>query len=78
MCSSDLAKNKLLLSDVEFEVTADKIKKRLTESSCSIEELMQLMHPMEPEQVFKVIDWLLDHAKISYLGTDKLQWMADN
>ena len=77
-CDNCLAKNKLLLSDVEFEVTADKIKKRLTESSCSIEELMQLMHPMEPEQVFKVIDWLLDHAKITYLGTDKLQWMADN
>ena len=73
-CDICLERNKIELSDLEFESVLEVIKPILQEKAKTIEELVELITEAPEDKVLKVIQWLLDAEKIRYDDIEKLHW----
>ena len=73
-CDICLERNKIELSDLEFESVLEIIKPILVEEAKTIEELVELITGPPEDKVLKVIQWLLDAEKIRYDDIEKLHW----
>jgi len=73
-CDVCIGRNKLNLSELEFDTVLDKIKPVLRENALSVDELIKSVGIGDKDKIIEVIQWLLDNGKI-YSDTDnKLRW----
>jgi ATP-dependent DNA helicase RecQ len=74
-CDVCIERNKVELSELEFDTMLDQIKPLLKQKPCSLNELVDRIPKANEDQVIKVIQWLLDNGKIKYEKSRKLSWI---
>ena len=74
VCDVCLERNKLELSDVEFTLVSDQIKKILTEKQLPITQLINQIEGMRDDKIIKVIQWLTDNGKLKTNEENLLEW----
>ncbi|MDD5570158.1 MAG: RecQ family ATP-dependent DNA helicase, partial [Bacteroidales bacterium] len=74
MCDVCEKRNKLELSQIEFDNVVEQIKPGLKLESLSIEEIVAKVKGAKEDKVIKVIQWLLDNGKVYYDEENKLKW----
>ena len=72
-CDVCTGRNKIDLSQQEFDKVLEQIKPILKEQNCSLRELVFQIKNVDEERVIKVIRWLMDINKITQFG-DVLIW----
>ena len=73
-CDVCIERNKIEMSELEFDSVLKYIKPTLTEEACTIEELTNLAKGIHADKVIKVVQWLLDNDKVVYDADKKIQW----
>ncbi|MEI6348449.1 MAG: ATP-dependent DNA helicase RecQ [Bacteroidota bacterium] len=73
-CDVCLQRNKLDLSEYEFDEIEKVIKPVLKEKSLSLEELIDEIDHLNDQKIIKVINWLIDNNKIDVTDNQKLYW----
>ena len=73
VCDVCRQRNELGLSNYEFDQILEKIKLELSEESLELDKLVDITG-FQKEKSVKVIQWLLDHGKITYNKHNKLKW----
>lgn len=63
-CDVCVERNKMELSELEFDIVLSKIKPVLLEKTCTVQELVAVVENVNEDKVIKVIQWLLDNEKI--------------
>jgi ATP-dependent DNA helicase RecQ len=71
-CDVCIARNELNISKYEFDSISEQIKKIIAKP-CFYEELLQQIEG-KPDNVVKVIRWLLENEKISYRVDNRMEW----
>lgn len=71
-CDVCMERNELNVSKYEFDTISDQIKKTLLEP-CFYEELLARIDG-KPENVLKIIRWLLENEKIVYRVDNRMEW----
>lgn len=74
VCDVCLERNKLELSDVEFSLVSDKIKKILSEEAFPITQLINKIDGIRDDKIIKVIQWLTDNKKLVTNDENLLEW----
>ncbi|HVA98774.1 MAG TPA: ATP-dependent DNA helicase RecQ, partial [Bacteroidia bacterium] len=74
ICDVCIERNKLDLSDLEFETIKDALKKELLQHELLLNELVNSVKNYRDDKVIKVIQWLLDNDKLAYNHQNKLHW----
>jgi len=72
-CDVCIGRNKVDLSQLEFDKVLNQIKPILKKQNCSLQELVFQVKNVDSERVIKVIRWLMDSGKITQFG-DVLIW----
>ncbi|MGM0612235.1 MAG: RecQ family ATP-dependent DNA helicase [Bacteroidota bacterium] len=67
-CDVCRQRNKLNLSEYEFDLVLERIKPELDQKSLTLEEIVKIADINNENKVLKVLQWLLDHNKISKDG----------
>ncbi len=67
-------RNKLELSEYEFDIVLKQIKPLLQAKSCTIEELAAGLPGIEDDNIIKVIQYLLDNDKVTIDKNKMLKW----
>jgi ATP-dependent DNA helicase RecQ len=73
-CDVCIERNKVDLSELEFNTILNKIKPLLQDRSLFIKELYEKMETANEDKTIKVIQWLLDNNKIIYDKSQRLKW----
>ena len=73
-CDVCIERNKIELSELEFDTVLDQIKPLLRERPRSLKELAAEVKGANEEKIIKVVQWLLDNDKITYDKTRNLSW----
>jgi len=73
-CDVCMERNKLELSDYEFEFVLNQIKPLLLQKACALEEVITTVKDAGEDMVIKVIQWLFDNDKITYDENNLLKW----
>ncbi len=73
-CDVCIERNKIELSELEFDTVVKKIKPALLESPVTIEEIASFIPDVNDDKIIKVVQWLLDNDKLNYDSQQKLQW----
>ncbi|MBI5541673.1 MAG: RecQ family ATP-dependent DNA helicase [Bacteroidia bacterium] len=73
VCDVCRQRNELGLSNFEFDNILEKIKQALSAESFELNDLVE-KSDYPKEKTVKVIQWLLDHGKISYNKHNRLKW----
>jgi ATP-dependent DNA helicase RecQ len=73
-CDVCIERNKIELSELEFDTVIKQIKPTLHEKSLTIEEIAALVPNVNQDKVIKVVQWLLDNDKLHYDSQRKLIW----
>jgi len=73
-CDVCIERNKIELSELEFDTVLEKIKPLLKQQPRSIKELADEVKGVNEDKIIKVIQWLLDNDKIMYNKTLDLSW----
>lgn len=73
-CDVCVERNKIELSELEFDIVLKQIKPILMEKPCSLEELAGLVKNVNEDKIIKVVQWLLDNDKLFYDQQKKLSW----
>ena len=76
ICDVCLDRNRLELSQLEFDEVLNTIKPIITEDLVTIEELMEHIEANSEERTIKVIQWLIDNKKLKYDQEECLQWIT--
>jgi len=71
-CDVCIARNELDISKYEFDTISEQIKKVLAEP-CFQEELLGRIEG-KPENVVKIVRWLLENEKIVYRVDNRMEW----
>lgn len=71
-CDVCMERNELNVSKYEFDITTERIKKILLEP-CFYEELLARVEG-KPENVVKIVRWLLENEKIVYRVDNRMEW----
>ncbi len=71
-CDVCMARNELNVSKYEFDTISEQIKKVLLEP-CFYEELLELTGG-KPDDVIKIVRWLLENEKIVYRVDNRMEW----
>ncbi|MEI8114649.1 MAG: RecQ family ATP-dependent DNA helicase [Bacteroidia bacterium] len=71
-CDVCLERNELNISKYEFDTVSEQIKKVLTEP-CFYQELLARIEG-KPENVLKIVRWLLENEKIVYRVDNRMEW----
>ncbi|HTB31402.1 MAG TPA: RecQ family zinc-binding domain-containing protein, partial [Bacteroidia bacterium] len=74
ICDVCLERNKLELSDLEFETVAEQLKASLQKQSLSLSDLVHSVHQIREDKVLKTVQWLIDNSKLSYNDDNLLEW----
>jgi ATP-dependent DNA helicase RecQ len=75
-CDVCIERNKIELSELDFDRVLDSVKPLLQENAYSLEELAKKLENMNEDKMIKVIQWLLDNDKIIYDSEQKLRWKS--
>jgi ATP-dependent DNA helicase RecQ len=73
-CDVCLQRNKLDLSEYEFDEIEKVIKPVLKEKSLSLEELIDEIDHLNDQKIIKVVNWLIDNNKIDVTDNQNLHW----
>jgi ATP-dependent DNA helicase RecQ len=73
-CDVCLKRNKLELSELEFDIVLNQIKPLLKVKSFTPEELSEQIRGVNDDSLINVITWLLDNDKIFYDKERRLRW----
>ena len=71
-CDVCLHRNELNISTYEFDIISAQVEKVL-EQPCFYEELLQQVEG-NPDNVVKIVRWLLENEKISYRVDNQMEW----
>ena len=71
-CDVCLHRNELNISTYEFDIISAQVEKVL-EQPCFYEELLQQVEG-NPDNVVKIVRWLLENEKISYRIDNQMEW----
>ena len=74
VCDYCLKRNKLEISDFEFETIEAQIRMTLVDHTLELNELVNHIREAKQEKSLKVIGWLIDNEKISYAKGNLLKW----
>ncbi len=74
ICDFCLERNKLELSNLEFENVTGQVKDILARNPLSLSELVDAVKNSSEDKTIKVIQWLIDNEKIIQDGHHKLNW----
>ena len=74
ICDFCLERNKLELSNLEFENISGQIKKLLSGNSLSLTEVVNSVKNSTEDKTLKVIQWLIDNKKLVSDNSNKLMW----
>ena len=73
-CDVCLRRNKLKLSELEFDLVLEQIKPLLKEKPYKPEELFLKIHDVDDDKLSAVVMWLLDNGKVYYDTDQRLKW----
>jgi ATP-dependent DNA helicase RecQ len=73
-CDVCIERNKIELSELEFDTILNQIKPFLMAGPLTVEETTQLVRNVNEDKVIKVIQWLLDNEKVVYDKERRLTW----
>jgi ATP-dependent DNA helicase RecQ len=73
-CDVCIERNKIELSELEFDTILNKIKPLLQDRPLFIKEISEKMETTNEDKTIKVIQWLLDNNKIVYDESQRLVW----
>ncbi len=73
-CDVCLKRNEVGLSEYEFDLVVEAVKKVLSKERLSLEQLVE-QTGLPPEKSLKVIEWLIDHNKIKRGQDLRLEWV---
>ena len=73
-CDVCIERNKIELSELEFDTVVKRIKPILIDKPLTIEEIAVLVPNVNDDKIIKVVQWLLDNDKLIYNSHQKLQW----
>lgn len=76
-CDVCIERNKIALSELEFDTVLEQIKPLLMEKSLSIRELADQVNDASEDNIIKVVQWLLDNNKVTYDRARRLSWHRD-
>lgn len=71
-CDVCIERNKIELSEMEFDSIREQIKQILNEKPCQVNEIALQLNNISAEKVIKVIQWLLDNNQVADSGQGKL------
>jgi len=74
VCDYCLRRNKLGISDFEFETIQDQVKMTLVSHSLELSDLVSHIKEAKQDKSIKVIEWLIDNERISYSQGNLLKW----
>jgi ATP-dependent DNA helicase RecQ len=74
ICDICLERNKLELSNLEFESVSEQIKKNIEKEPLALIDLVNSVKNSSEDKTIKVIQWLIDSGKLFYNEEDKLVW----
>src|SRR6185312_15994965 len=74
ICDVCIERNKLELSDLEFENIASQLKETLQKKSMPLTELVHSVHQTREDKTLKTVQWLIDNGKLQYDDDNKLVW----
>ncbi len=74
-CDFCIERNKVSLSEFEFDLFVEKIKPLLKDRHMLIEDLIDAA-AMDDEKILRVVEWLLDNDKIKYDVHKRLFWYS--
>ncbi len=74
ICDFCLQRNKLDLSNLEFETVAEQLKSILFKKPVAFKELVNSVKNSKEDKTIKVIQWLIDNEKLIYDEENKLSW----
>lgn len=73
-CDICLQRNKLEMSEYEFDSITNEIKPLLRKQPLTVDELIEKFDHLNDQKIIKVINWLIDNQKIIYSDDGKLIW----
>ncbi|MCB2221971.1 MAG: RecQ family ATP-dependent DNA helicase [Bacteroidetes bacterium] len=73
-CDVCIERNKIELSELEFDTVLEQVKPLLSEQALTIKELAEKVKGANENQIIKVIQWLLDNNKVRYDAARRLTW----
>jgi len=74
ICDFCLERNKLELSNLEFETVTEQVKDNLAKTPLALRELVDSVKNSKEDKTIKVIQWLIDNEKLVYDPDNKLLW----
>lgn len=74
VCDFCLERNKLELSNLEFERVTDQLKKNLSHNSLPLSDLINSVKNSSEDKTIKVVQWLIENEKLVYSEENKLHW----
>ena len=75
ICDRCLERNKLPVTNLEFEQITEQIKDILLERPMLMHQLIPLIIGVKESETIKVIQWLIDNGKVREVGEQKLSWI---
>ena len=77
-CDVCIQRNKIELTDLDFNSILKEIKPILLTKPCSLEELVELASSVNDDKVIRAIQWLLDNDKITMNPDRKYYWKMED
>jgi len=74
VCDFCLERNKLELSNLEFETVAGQVKELVQNKPLALIELVNNVKNSQEDKTIKVVQWLVDNEKLKYTEDNKLTW----
>lgn len=73
-CDVCIERNKIELSELEFDTVLNQIKPLLQKQPLPLRELAENVKGASEDKIIKVVQWLLDNEKITYDKSRRLSW----
>lgn len=74
VCDFCLERNKLELSNLEFETVAGQVKDLVSKKALPLVDLVNSVKNSREDKTIKVVQWLVDNEKLVYDEENKLAW----
>ncbi len=74
ICDVCIERNKLELSDLEFQTVAEQLKTALHKEPLLLSDLIRSVTQVREDKILKTVQWLIDNDKLSYTDDNLLEW----
>ena len=74
ICDVCLRRNKLEVSDIEFENIIEQLKNSLSEKRIPFNQLLTEVHGVNEEKLLHTLRWLIDQNMITENESHQFQW----